>query len=292
MCSVERRLIEERRRRARPRDFKRTRRLDGVPLFIGDDAEEALVPHDLGGGDILVRTLVDAHGNGAGDFRPDHAAVHHPRNFNVGDKVRLREHFGRDVVARNRLPDDRVILGIFRLRLARSIKRIAVFAVPVEMNVEELTADEFGVADLLRRIGRATDNAVGHRQLIGGEAELNCRHLNEDAPRLGRSHAHLPAALLDASRTGRAALIDAGRGIADENLDGPERNVEFLSHHLPDRDGESLAHIHFAEIGRRGAVGIDGKIGGKLIRGERRLGGDRRCVVSRLDRIERKRCAK
>ena len=51
-----------------------------------------------------------------------------------------------------------------------------------------------------------------------GNAELLRRHLDQHAARFGGGHAHLPAAQLDAGGAGGAALIDAGGGVADENL--------------------------------------------------------------------------
>ena len=268
---VERRLIRERRRRIRPFDLELSRGPDRIPLLIGDDAEEALVPHHLDGRDILDRAFVDADGNGAGNSGPDHSAMRHAGHFDVRAKIGLREHLSGDVVACNRLADDGVILGILRLCLAGSVKRIAVFAVPVEMDVEEPPADEIGVTDALRGVGRGVNNAVGHLKLFGGKAEPVGRHGDQDAPRLGGGHAHLLAALLNAGRARRAALVDAGRGVADENLGVIERHIKFFGDHLPYRRGQALSHIHLAEIGRDGAVAVDGEIGGQLIRCQRRL---------------------
>src|SRR5580700_4722286 len=46
---VERSLIGEWRRGVRPDHFELLRRFDGIPLLVGDDAEEALVPDYFGG---------------------------------------------------------------------------------------------------------------------------------------------------------------------------------------------------------------------------------------------------
>ena len=224
-------------------------------------------------GNVLDRAFVDLYRHRAGDGRPDHAAVRHAGDFDVGAEIGLGKNLRRDVVARKRLPDDRVVLRLLRLGFARRIERIAVFSVPVEMNVEELPADQFGVAYPLRRIARCVDDAMRHRQLIGGKAELFRRHLDQHAPRLGGGHAHLFAAFLDAGRTGRTALIDAGVGVADVQLDAGEWSIEFLRHDLPNGDRQPLSHVHFAEVGRDGAVGIDGDVGGELVGRERRFGG-------------------
>ncbi len=279
---VERGLIGERRRRVRPDHLELLRRLDRVPLLVGDDAEEALVPDHLGGRDIFDRALVDTHRHGAGDRRTDHAGMDHAGHFHVGAEVFLREHLWRDVFALDRLADDLVVLRIFRLRLARRVERIAVFAVPVEMDVEVTPADELGVAHLLGGIAHRMDNTVGDRQLIGRHVELVGRHGDQHAPRFGCGHAHLPAALLQTGRAGRAALIDAGCGVAHEHLDGLERHIELFGDDLPDGGEQSLSHIHLAEIGGNGAVAVDGDVRRQLVGRQRRLGGDRHRVVGRV----------
>ena len=53
--------------------------------------------------------------------------MHHAGHFDVGAEVFLREHFRRDIGALDRLADDLVILGIFRLGLSGRVERIAVF---------------------------------------------------------------------------------------------------------------------------------------------------------------------
>ena len=259
---VQRSLIGKRRRDLRPLDLELLRRFDRAPLLIGDHAEEALVPDHLGGRDILDRAFVDLDRYRAGDSRPDHAAVNHAGDFDVGGEIRLSKNLGSDVVTRKRLSDDRVILRILRLRLAGRIERIAVFAIPVEMNVEVLPADQLGVADCLGGIASGVDDAVGHRELIGRNAELVGCHLDQHAFCFGGGHAHLLAAFLHAGRTGCAALIDAGVGVADENPGAGERNIELFRHHLPDGDVEPLPHVHLAEIDIDAAVGVDGDVGG------------------------------
>src|SRR5262249_44552722 len=55
---MERRLLRKRRRRVRPGHLEFARRLDRVPLLVGDHAEEALIPDYLGAGNVLDRALV------------------------------------------------------------------------------------------------------------------------------------------------------------------------------------------------------------------------------------------
>ena len=113
-----------------------------------------------------------------------------------------------------------------------------------------------------------------------------CRHLEQHAARFGRGHAHLLAAELDAGRTGGAALVHAGCGVAHEDLDGLERHVELFGDDLADGDEQAVAHVHLAEVGVDGAVGVDGDVGRELVRRQRRLGALRARFVDRRQQFE------
>ena len=81
-------------------------------------------------------------------------------------------------------------------------------------------------------------------------------------------------------------FTDCG-GVAHDDVDGLERNVEFFGHHLADSDMQAMAHVHLAEEGRHAAVSIDGDVGGKLIGSERRLCALRKSLADRQHGIER-----
>src|SRR6516165_3398710 len=68
-----------------------------------------------------------------------------------------------------------------------------------------------------------------------------------------------------------AALVDGPGGVAHHDTDPRERDVELLGDDLADRDIDTLAHIHFAEIGDDIAIGLDRKPAVELVGGERRL---------------------
>ncbi len=123
----------------------------------------------------------------------------------------------------------------------------------------------------MSRLNAALIAAVDDDELIGRRAELVGGHLEQHAARFGRGHAHLLAAELDAGRARGAALVHARRGVAHVDLDGLERHVELLGHHLADSDEQAVAHVHLAEEGRHGAVGVDGDVGRELLRRQRRL---------------------
>jgi len=183
--------------------------------------------------------------------------MHHARHLDVGAEVFLRVDLGGDVLAVDRLADDLVVLRVLRLRLAGGIERVAPLLVPLELDVEVAPADQLGIGRLLRRIALGVHDAVGDGERIGRQGELRRGHLDEHAARFGRGHAHLLAAELDAGGAGGAALVHAGGGVAHDHGDGLERHVEFLRHHLPDGDEQALAHVHLAEEGGDGAIGID-----------------------------------
>ena len=56
------------------------------------------------------------------------------------------------------------------------------------------------------------------------------------------------------------------------HLDGLERHVELFGDDLADGDEQAVAHVHLAEEGGDGAVGIDGDVGRELVGRQRRLG--------------------
>src|SRR6516225_4081385 len=115
--------------------------------LVDDYAEEALIPHHPGAGNVLDRALVHSGGYRAGDRGTNHAAVHHAGHFDIGTEVPLGEDERRDVFALNRLADDLVVLRIFGLGLAGRVERIADLAVPGKRDIEITPAHQFGIAD-------------------------------------------------------------------------------------------------------------------------------------------------
>ena len=79
------------------------------------------------------------------------------------------------------------------------------------------------------------------------------------------------AALLHPSAAAGPALVDGQGGVAHHDTDPCQRHIELLGDDLGDRDIDTLAHIHLAEIGDDIAVRLDREPAVELIRGERRL---------------------
>ena len=120
---VKRSLLGEWRINLRPLHLQFLRRLNGIPFLVGNDAEEALVPHHFGAGNVLDRAFVHLHRHAAGHRGTDHAPMHHARHLHIGDEVLLGEDLWRHVLALDRLADDFVLARLFRLCLAGRIER-------------------------------------------------------------------------------------------------------------------------------------------------------------------------
>src|SRR5439155_27159955 len=159
-------------------------------------------------------------GGGGGGRRAEHGAVRHVGPRHVGAEVLLGVDGRRDILARDRLADGVILLRVLRLGFAWGIERVAVFLVPVELDVEVAPTDQLLVGDLLLRVGLGVDDAPAHRELVRRQVKLLCRHLDQDAPRFGGGDAHLLAAQLDAGRAGGAALVHRGGGYAHDLLYG------------------------------------------------------------------------
>ena len=269
---VQRGLIGERRLDLRPFHLELLGGLDRIPFLVGDDAEEALVPDHFGARNVLDRGFIDFYRHGAGNGRTDHPSMHHAGHLHVGAEIFLGEDLWRDVFALDRLADDLVLARIFRLRFAGRVERVALLLVPVELDIEIFAADQLGVGNAFRLVVACAHNAISDDKLVGRHGQLAGRHLDQHAACFRRRHAHLLAAHLDAGRTGGTALVHRIGGVAHVDLDALERNVELLGDDLPNRHEEAVAHVHLAEEGRDGAVGIDGDVRRQLVRRQRRLG--------------------
>src|ERR1700733_1046255 len=195
---VERHLVRKRRRLCRPFDFQRLGCLDRIPFLVGNHAEEALIPNDLGTRNVLDRAVVDLRRHRASHWRPDHPAVDHIRRLDVGNEVLLTEHLRCDVLSLDRLTDDFVLAWLLRLRLAGRVQRVANLLVPGELNVEILPTDQLRIGYVLRRIVDNADDAVVDNEAFDRCRERGSGHLDQYAPGFRRRHAHLFAAELNA----------------------------------------------------------------------------------------------
>ena len=238
--------------------------------------EEPCFQTDARAGDVGDRCVVDSGWHAAGNGGADHASVQHAGQTNIGDELVPCEDLFRDVGARDRRTDDAVVARSLRLRAAAGDQSVAVDAVPLHRHIELPVADQLGVADLPRRVGCHAHHAVPHPQRIDGNAEMLRRQIEQHAPRLGAGVAQGDAAALDAGAAGGAALVHRARGVAHDDGDAFDCDVEFLGDDLTDGDIDALAGVHLAEEGGDAAVLLDGEPGIQLVR--RRSGGRWACV--------------
>ena len=96
----------------------------------------------------------------------------HALDLDVGDVPKLAVDFIGDDSLRNRVADHFVFGGLLRESLALGHERVAVAFVPLELELEILSADQIAVPHVA--IGRADhrNDAVLHDELLHGRAKL------------------------------------------------------------------------------------------------------------------------
>ena len=189
----------------RPLHLQLLRGLDRVPFALGDDAEEVLQAYDPG----AVRRLPVAEQLRAEPRRPDHAAVQHPRHANVLDVEVLARHLGRDVDARHRLADDRVLARGLRLRPAEREPEPAGLALDRNRDAEQATVDELAVRDSPRSVASQADDSVLDGELACRDTELRRRQVEQRLPPVGCSLPKLRAGKGDRQAAHGRSLVDA-----------------------------------------------------------------------------------
>jgi hypothetical protein len=129
-----------------------------------------------------------------------------------------------------------------------------------------------GVAGLLAAVVERGDDAVRHHEAFRRHAQLAGRHPDQQAARFRGRIAQGLGPRLHAERARRATLVQAAGGVAHDDVDALEGQVQLLRDDLGDRDLEALAEIDLSEVGRGAAVGMDRDPRVQLAGGERRLG--------------------
>ena len=119
--------------------------------------------------------------------------MQHAGHFDVGDEIVGAEQFPFDVAARRRGAVDFIFLRILRLGRRLDRKIIADLAIPFDFRVEPATADQFAIAHLFRRCAFRNDDALVDGEIIGGDAQMLGRHVDEQAAgfsaRIAQRHA-------------------------------------------------------------------------------------------------------
>ena len=223
---------------------KRRARLHGLLLALGDHAEERAVAHHreharhrayLGVVDLIQRRAIAR--------RAHHAAVHHAGQAQILHVHRRPGHLAGNIETRDRLADDSVQAG--RLRPHRRGR----LALEIERRHQLRIGDRPAV--------RRADHAVRDAERIRAHPEPRRGELDQHAAHLGRRHAQRRAGVLHRLRARGHALVRRAPGVARDNRDARERQVELFRRDLPQRREDALAELHLAGEHRRAAVGID-----------------------------------
>ena len=111
------------------------------------------------------------------------------------------------------------------------------------------------VGDL--RPGRPRDRPVAHAQVGDGRAQLARRRGQQDLACLRAREAQRGAALLDGETAGGLTLVRRTRGVAVDDVDPLEVDVELVGGDLGQCGADALAQLDLAGEDRHGAVGID-----------------------------------
>ncbi len=238
-------------------DWKHARGAHRVPLVIGHHRDEVLFTDHARALDRTDRARVDSAYGAGGARAPDDPGVKHLRKGNIGHVFVGTVDLARQVAARERFSDDPVLGGGLGLRLDLDVHGVADLLVPLDLVVEVAPADQLGIARFLRGIGNGAYHAVVDAQLLDWKPEFLRSGLHQQPARFGRRAAQRPRGGLDSGAAGSSPLVAGECGIAHDDVDLGDVDVELVGDDLRDRDVERLAHVHFAEEGGDAAVGQD-----------------------------------
>ena len=226
---------------------------NGAPFPLGDHAQEiALADHLDQPGDVLDRALVDTLQTGADGGRAHHAAMQHAGQLEIVYVGKLARHFGRNVIAGNRLSNDFVVRWIFERRLL------------VEFQGKILSADQLRIGHLLCAAAQFHRGLLDD-EIAGGRTQLLCGFLQQGLPGSGSGLVNLRAASLDRETSPRLALRGRKGCVALDDIDARQRNVQLLGHDLGQGRAYTGAHLHFAGVEGHMAAGVDGEEGIHLV---------------------------
>ena len=184
----------------------------------------------------------------------------------------------RNVEPLDRLADDFVSGGRLRPRLR------------VDLAVEIGVAGELAVAHLAAV--RRADHAVGDRELCCIDAEALRREIEQNFADLGTGEPQRHAAIFDRLAAGGDTLVRRLLGVAGDQVEARQRQLELLRRDLGERGRHALAELDLAGAHRRRAVGMDADPGvehpvlGEAAGEFRRLLGERRRDVEAREKRE------
>ena len=213
---------------------QRRRRGDGLLLARGDDAEEAPVAHHGPHARHRLDPLaVEGLEHRAIRGRAHDPTVQHARQLQVVHVDAGARHLVRQVEPRQRLADQRQLIGTFRRRAA--------IGVPGEIDLG--TQLPIGRA-LVARL--AVDGAVAHEQLVNAGVEPSRRGLQESIAYLGAGLPQRAAAVHGRPAAGGNALVRAAAGIGRDHADAGVVDVQLFRRDLRQGGGDALADFDLA----------------------------------------------
>jgi hypothetical protein len=258
----------QRLRRVDPLHLQLRGRLDRVVLVLRHDADEVALAYDAGPFDVADRLLVDRHHRRA---EPEHglaarendAPVEHPGDADVVDVGRGTGDDRRDLDARHACADERVLADRLRRRHAGLDAACEVeharapgrHVVAVgHPDVEELAAEQLPVRN---GPAAARDDALSHRKLRCGDAELRRREAEQCLPRPGSGRSDAGPRVRDrVARRLRAGLGGHVR-VGFDVHDLAELHAELFGRDLQDARDRPGSLRDRTGLDRRGVVGVD-----------------------------------
>ena len=248
-----------------PLHLQESCRLDRIPLFVGHHGQEVLLTNDLGTGDRLNGRLIDRGDGGTGQGCSHHARVQDARHANVTHKLTRAVNAPGQIGACNGLTNDLVVGGFFERGFALDLQGVAPFFIPLHLGIEVFATNEVLVAHLLRGLRQARDHALVHYQVRRGGAQLQGRHLDQQATRFGCGLDQRLGAGLNAKGTRGAPLVQGFVGTTKHDIHTFIGHVQLLGHHLCQGNHQALTEIDFTKEGGHLAIGRDGHPGVELI---------------------------
>ncbi len=228
----------------RPAHLQLARRAHRGPFVFGDHGDEILEADHARALQVRDRLIVDLDRLRADRRRPQRAAVQHLGQADVVHEGVLAVQLVGQVGARQRAADDAVIGGLLqrRLRVHRHAERLA--RVQVGDSHRCLPVD-------------AVDHAIGQAQRVGRTRELARSARDHRLARGRRGLAQLHAAAHHAGAAGGRALIRRERGVAFDQLDAIDTEIELLGDHLAHRDAVAGAEVDLAGVDDHAAVALE-----------------------------------
>src|SRR2546425_9482912 len=139
----------------------------------------------------------------------------------------------------------------------RVLRRLLQRRVLVQLEVDLLVAEQLGVRGALRHVGPDAHDAELHLELARRHAEPRRRQVHQRLACRRRGLADLDATDLDGEAAPRRALVRGQRGVAFDEIDPIDRDIELFRRHLTQRHPDPRPEVDFAREDAHAAVTRD-----------------------------------